>query len=100
MKIINPKLKPNEHVVKVGNAKLIINDEKISAKIIFTNQDRLYIYYNEDIIELDKNNVIDILYFDRFLILHDRLDIITKYQNFKLILKKRNTWEILLGKLY
>lgn len=94
-------LKPNEQVINASDAKLFVDDRKVPVKVVYTTQNRLYIITDMDnMLEFDKNNIIEIVFFNRNFFFNDGVNIVCKNKNVKFLIKKRRNWEILLGKLY
>lgn len=102
--IMKIDLKPNELVVKAGDTHFL-NGKNVKGKLIVTNQ-RLYFEaseaeeksYNQ---EIQPSNIREVLPFSTGFLQANGLNIVTKDGNeLKFKVKKRNSWELLINKMY
>ena len=98
-------LKPNEIVVKAGDSNHLSSDKRIKGKLILTNQRIYFKTTNEpDVtgdLEIVPANIKEVHYFNTTFLTSNGLNIITKDgKELRLAIKKRNSWVIMINKMY
>lgn len=94
-------LKENELVLKASDIKLLDDDNEIKMKLILTNQQRLYfVNSGEHDFEINKNEIVEITYFNKNIFNKNGVHIITTNDEYEFYIKKRKKWELLFSKLY
>ena len=93
------KFKPNEQVIKARDGTLLVDNKKVSIKVIVTNQDRIYLK-DSGVYDIELDGIKEITYFDRNCFNKDGVHVITKKDEVKFLIKNRKKWEKLFSKLY
>lgn len=89
-------LKPNELVINATDIKL---DSGEVNKLILTNQNRIYLVYN-DIVNEVISGIKDIMYFNKNFLIKNGVIIITDNKEYKFTMKNRTKWEKLFSSIY
>jgi hypothetical protein len=98
-------LKANEVVIKAGDSSYLTNSEKISGKLILTNQ-RIYFkssngHAEEYDLEILPAEILEVIYFNVRRFLPNGLNVIMKNgEERKFSLRKRNEMGALINKMY
>ncbi len=98
-------LKANEVVLKAGSSDFYTKEEKVSGKLILTNQ-RVYFktvsdQENQHNLEIMPEDIREIMYFNTMKILPNGLNIITKEgDELRFKIGKRNSWGKALNQIY
>jgi hypothetical protein len=98
-------LKANEVVVKATDSEYFGDNEKISGKLILTNQ-RLYFKTlqeeeNRYNMEIMPNEIHEVIPFNTSFFSKNGLNLVTKTGNhYKFLMKKRDTWGVIINKIY
>jgi hypothetical protein len=104
IKTMKITLKPNELILKVGNAKLYQNNEKIKGKLIAATQTLYFITLTQEHKKFNKelvySEIKEIDFFNTMLIIPNGLTIKTKSCDLSFIINDRNKWSEIITKMF
>lgn len=97
-------LNPNELVVKACDSIHFINNLKVKGKLILTNQ-RLFFKFSEQQNQTDfeilPTNIKEVFYFNSLKIIPNGITVRTRNgEDLRFLVKQRNSWGILINKMY
>ncbi|KPK84701.1 MAG: hypothetical protein AMS27_09265 [Bacteroides sp. SM23_62_1] len=97
--------KSNEQVVKAGDSTYFSENEKISGKLIITNQRIYFISVNghtkEVEFEILPSEILEVIYFNQSIFSQNGLNVVMKNgDQLKFTVKKRNEMGALINKMY
>ena len=98
-------LKANEMVIKAGDSKHLIGDEKIEGKLIITNQRIYFISHDETTDHANREilpgEIVEVIYINGSNLFSKGLNVVTKNgDNMRFLVKKRNEFGQLINKMY
>ena len=98
-------LKANEIVIKAGDTEHCFDENKVSGKLIVTNQRIYFLTKNPDCsahnLEILPEQIKEVIFYNTKKIFPNGLNLITKAgEQLRFILKKRNAFGELINKMY
>ena len=102
---MNPKMNPNEVVIKACESKHYGNNPARKGKLVLTNQ-RLFFWpsqkeENINLLEIWPKEISELHFFNTLLLIPNGINIITKNGNHNMFrVKERNIWTRMINQMY